>query len=69
MKITGITLTPLKTRKNLLRIQMDAGVEGWAEAPGPNRIIPEREAVFRAYLEAIIKPALVGENPLEIDRH
>ena len=69
MKITDVTLTPLKTRKNLLRIQTEAGIEGWAEAPGPNRIIPEREAVFSAYLERVIKPTLVGENPLEIDRH
>lgn len=61
MKITDITLTPLKTGKNLLRIQTDAGVEGWAEAAGRN--------VFGAYLEASIKPALVGENPLDIGRH
>jgi len=69
MKITAITLAPLKMGKNLLRIQTDAGVEGWAEAPGPNRIIPGREAVFGAYLEQVIKPTLIGENPLEIDRH
>ena len=61
MKITDITLTPLKTGKNLLRIQTDAGVEGLAEAAGRN--------VFGAYLEASIKPALVGENPLDIGRH
>jgi mannonate dehydratase len=69
MKITDIALTLLKTGKNLLRVQTDAGVEGWAEAPGPNRIIPGREAVFSAYLDQVIKPALVGENPLAIDRH
>lgn len=50
MKITDITLTPLRMGKNLLRVQTDAGVEGWAEALGPNRIIPGREAVFSAYL-------------------
>ena len=61
MKITDITLTALKTGKNLLRIQTDAGVEGWAEAYGRH--------VFAAYLEAVIKPALVGENPLDIGRH
>ena len=61
MKITDITLTALKTGKNLLRIQTDAGVEGWAEAYGRH--------VFAAYLEAAIKPALVGENPLDIGRH
>lgn len=61
MKITDITLTPLRTGKNLLRVHTDAGVEGWAEAAGRN--------VFGAYLEASIKPALVGENPLNIGRH
>ena len=61
MKITDITLTPLRTGKNLLRVHTDAGVEGWAEAAGRN--------VFGAYLEASIKPALVGENPLDIGRH
>jgi D-arabinonate dehydratase/D-galactarolactone cycloisomerase len=70
MKITDITVTPLRTGKGLLRIQTDAGVEGWAEAPGHNRIVPGRNAtVFEAYLESIIKPVLVGENPLQIDRH
>ena len=69
MKITDITLTPLKMGKNLLRIETDGGLEGWAEAPGPSRIIPEREAVFGAYLDQVIKPTLIGENPLGIDRH
>ncbi len=70
MKITDITVTPLTTNKGLLRIQTDAGVEGWAEAPGRNRIVPGRNsAVFEAYLETIIKPVLVGEDPLQIDRH
>ena len=36
MKITDITLTPLRTGKNLLRVHTDAGVEGWAEAAGRN---------------------------------
>ena len=69
MQITDIRLTPLKMRKNLLRAHTGVGVEGWAEAPGHNRILPEQEAVFRAYLEQVIKPFLIGENPLEIDRH
>ena len=70
MKITDITVTPLRTGKGLLRIQTDAGVEGWAEAPGQNRIVPGRNAtVFEAYLESIIKPVMVGEDPLQIDRH
>ena len=70
MKITDITTTPLKTGKSLVRIQTDAGVEGWDEGPGVNKIVPGRTAsVFEAYLESIIKPTLIGENPLDIDRH
>jgi L-alanine-DL-glutamate epimerase-like enolase superfamily enzyme len=70
MKITDITVTPLRTGKGLLRVQTDAGVEGWAEAPGRNRVVPGRNgSVFEAYLESIIKPALIGEDPLQVDRH
>ncbi len=70
MKITDITTTPLSTGKSLLRIQTDAGVEGWAEAPGGNKGTPGRSvAVFNTYLDDIIKPVLVGEDPLQIDRH
>ena len=63
MKVTDITRTPLVIGKSLLRIQTDAGVEGWAEIPGRNN------AVFNAYLESAIKPALVGEDPRLVDRH
>ncbi|MBM3958931.1 MAG: mandelate racemase/muconate lactonizing enzyme family protein [SAR202 cluster bacterium] len=70
MKITDITVTPLKTGKGLLRIQTDSGVEGWAEAPGRNRVVPGRNnSVFDAYLQSIIKPALIGEDPRQVDRH
>jgi L-alanine-DL-glutamate epimerase-like enolase superfamily enzyme len=70
MKITDITTTPLKTGKSLVRIQTDAGVEGWAEGPGVNKVVPGRNgSIFDAYLESIIKPALIGEDPLQIDRH
>ena len=63
MKITDITSTPLAIGKDLLRVQTDAGIEGWAEVPGRNN------AVFNAYLEGSIKPALVGEDPRLVDRH
>ncbi|MCX8278349.1 MAG: mandelate racemase/muconate lactonizing enzyme family protein [Dehalococcoidia bacterium] len=70
MKITDITTTALKTGKSLVRVQTDAGVEGWSEGPGINKVVPGRNgSVFEAYLESIIKPTLIGENPLEIDRH
>ncbi len=63
MKIIDITSTPLTIGKDLLRVETDAGVEGWAEVPGRNN------AVFDAYLEGSIKPALIGEDPRLIDRH
>ena len=63
MKITAITATPLTLGKSLLRVETDAGVEGWAEVPGRNN------RVFEGYLEGIITPALVGEDPRLIDRH
>ena len=70
MKITNITTTSLSVGKSLLRIQTDAGVEGWAEAPGGSKTSPGRSiAVFNAYLENIVKPILVDEDPLQIDRH
>jgi len=70
MKITDITATPLATGKSLVRVQTDAGIEGWSEGPGINKVVPGRNgSVFNAYLETIIKPVLIGENPLDIDRH
>ena len=70
MKIIDITVTQLKTGKGLLRVQTDAGVEGWAESPGTNRGVPGKNgAIFEAYLESVIKPVLIGEDPLQIDRH
>lgn len=61
MKITNVTLTALNGGKSLLRVQTGAGVEGWAE--------PRGGQVFAAYLEAVVKPALIGENPLDVGRH
>ena len=63
MKISDITCTPLAIGKGLLRIATDAGVEGWGEVPGG------KNAVFVAYLDSVIKPALVGEDPRLVDRH
>ena len=63
MRVTDITHTPLAIGKGLLRVQTDAGVEGFAEVSGRN------SAVFNAYLDGAIKPALIGEDPRSIDRH
>ena len=68
MKITNITLTPLKIRKSLLRIETDAGISGLAEADPVGRD-SSRPSVFTAYLENVIKPVLIGEDPLQIERH
>ena len=68
MKITDISLTPLKIRKSLLRIETDAGVFGLVEAdPGSRN--PSTPSVLEAYLENIVKPVLIGEDPLQIERH
>ena len=63
MKISAFTTTPLLLGKSLLRVETDAGVEGWSEIPGRNN------RVFDGYLEGLIAPALTGEDPRLIDRH
>ena len=63
MKISRFATTPLTLGKSLLRVETDAGVQGWAEIPGRNN------RVFEAYLEGAIAPALIGEDPQLIDRH
>ncbi len=68
MKITDITLTPLKIRKTLVRIQTDKGVEGWSEAFGAMPPSSGKISVFEVYLENVIKPVLVGSDPRQIDR-
>ena len=69
MKITDITCTPLTIGKGLLRVITNAGLEGWAEVPSGNYNTSSKGPVFQAHLEADIKPALLGEDPLQIDRH
>ena len=60
MKITGFDLTELKRGRSLLQVRTDAGITGLAEAPG---------RTFLAYLDSVIKPLLIGEDPRQIDRH
>jgi len=70
LKITDITSTPLATGKSLVRVQTDAGIEGWSEGPGVSKGSPGRNStVWEAYLESTIKPLLIGEDPLDIERH
>lgn len=69
MQITDITCTPLTIGKALLRVITNTGLEGWAEVPSGNYNTSSKGPVFQAHLEADIKPALVGEDPLQVDRH
>ena len=70
MKITDITTTNLSIGKSLVRVLTDSGIEGWAEGPTFGREFSGVNlTVFDAYLDSLIKPILVGEDPLQIDRH
>ena len=70
MKITDITTTNLSIGKSLVRVLTDSGIEGWAEGPSFGREFSGVNlTVFDAYLDSLVKPILVGEDPLQIDRH
>ena len=70
MKITDITTTNLSIGKSLVRVLTDSGTEGWAEGPSFGREFSGVNlTVFDAYLDSLVKPILVGEDPLQIDRH
>ena len=60
MQITDITCTPLTIGKSLLRIVTNAGVEGWAEAPGGNYNLSSKAAVFQAYPRDGCQGSLAG---------
>ncbi|HVA85819.1 MAG TPA: mandelate racemase/muconate lactonizing enzyme family protein [Candidatus Saccharimonadales bacterium] len=63
MKITDVRVDFLKTGRTLLRVLTDDGVVGLAEAGwGHDRI-------FVAWLDDVIRPRLVGEDPLQPGRH
>ncbi len=62
MKITNITIDPLKIGRALVRVWTDEGIVGLAEAGRNPR-------VFKAHLEETVKPLMVGQDPLQIERH
>src|SRR2546429_3581200 len=63
MKITDVRADFLKTGRTLLRIFTDDGLVGLAEAGwGHDRI-------FLAWLDEVIRPRLVGHDPLAPARH
>ena len=71
MKIVKITSTPLSIGKSLVRIETDSGITGYSEAFSSNAPSSNGKSsiIFDTYLEEYINPLLIGENPLEIDRH
>jgi len=62
LKITDITIDPLKIGRALVRVWTDEGIVGVAEA-GRN------PSVFKAHLDATVKPLMIGQDPLQIERH
>ncbi len=63
MKITDIRVDPLKTGRVLLRIYTDEGIVGLAEGGG------RQARPFVAYMEEVVKPLLVGQDPRQTERH
>ncbi len=62
MKITDVSIDPLKIGRSLVRIWTDEGIVGLAEA-GRSPI------VLKAHLDATVKPLLIGQDPLQTERH
>ena len=62
MKITDITVHRLRNGRLLVRVYTDEGIIGLAEG---SRSL----AIFRAYLDEVVKPLLVGKDPLQPTRH
>jgi len=62
MKITDITAHRLQNDRLLVRVYTDEGIVGLAD--GTRSL-----AIFRAYLDEVVKPMLVGKDPLQPTRH
>ncbi len=62
MKITEITIDPLITGRSLVRIHTDEGITGLAEAG-------RAPLVFKAYLEQSVNALMIGQDPMQIERH
>lgn len=63
MKITDVRVDFLKTGRTLLRIFTDDGVVGLAEAGW------RHDRVFVTWLNEVIRPRLLGQDPLQPGRH
>jgi len=80
MKITNIEIIPIfipwkKTQPvsflahgkrpcNLLKVSTDEGITGYSE----EAVTGFSEAVIRAFIESRLKPILLGENPMNVER-
>jgi len=62
MKITDVKATVLKTRSILVQVYTDEGITGIGECS------PMNSAVIANFVNTALKPIIIGENPLEIDK-
>lgn len=62
MKITDVKATLLRTGSIFVQVQTDEGVRGIGECS------PMNGRVLAHFVETALKPLVVGENPLEIDK-
>ncbi|MBI1930519.1 mandelate racemase/muconate lactonizing enzyme family protein [Candidatus Poribacteria bacterium] len=62
MKITDVKATVLKTRSIIVQVYTDEGVTGIGECS------PMNSSVIAHFVDTALKPLLLGENPLEIDK-
>ena len=62
MKITDVEYTPLLNGRVIIQVRTDKDITGYAE-------LPRHSDSFEGYLESTIKPLLVGQDPLQINRH
>ena len=62
MKITDVRATLLKTGSIFVRVLTDDGITGIGECS------PMNGRVLRHFVEAALKPLLLGEDPREVDR-
>jgi L-alanine-DL-glutamate epimerase-like enolase superfamily enzyme len=62
VKITDVKTSVLKTRSIFVQVLTDEGITGIGECS------PMNAAVIAHFVDTALKPLVVGENPLEIDR-
>src|SRR5215210_6748996 len=62
MKITDVQTTLLKTGSIFVQVHTDEGIRGIGECS------PMNGRVLAHFVETALKPLVVGENPLEIEK-